>query len=208
MEILAEVASLLAPGRLVVEMKNVQASRWLVSNKSGLHSKSPRDERLGANEIQVELRESLGGNNVRDIHTGSRSTVVVAQRYLRSPEPLPFMLDDDASPKWRSGRMYAGTGMFHGPLFKSFPQWISPGKHGAQATFTGCSNEGFFRTKAGDQLIDPVTLDAMGQVVGYWIGDHFEKGLSVFPFRLAKLEIFRPRFDPAKMLCAEPEFTF
>ena len=191
MEILAEVASLLAPGRLVVGMKNVQASRWLVLEQDHLALEITARCEAGGDEIQVELRESLGGVNNGETVPAVVGTVVVAQRYADSPERAPFMLDDGRPSKWRSGRMYADTGMFHGPLFQVVSSIDLTGKQGAQATFTGRPIDGFFRTKAGDQLIDPVTLDAMGQVVGYWVGDHFEKGLSVFPFRLAKLEIFR-----------------
>jgi phosphopantetheine--protein transferase-like protein len=98
--------------------------------------------------------------------------------------------------------MYCGTGMFHGPLFQSVWAMDSSSKKGAEATFIGCSTEGFFRTRTGKQLIDPVTLDAMGQVVGYWVGDQFETGLSVFPCRLDRLELFRtPLHTDEKATC-------
>ncbi len=200
MEMLAEVASLLAPGLLVVEMKDLQASRWLVVEQERLALEITARRNGEGNEIEVELRESPGNEtgNTRNIQPAAVATVVVAKSYFRSPESFPLVLDDECATKWQAGKMYAGTGMFHGPLFQVVSSMDLTGKNGAQATFTGCSNEGFFRTKVGEQLIDPVTLDAMGQVIGYWTGDHFETGLSVFPFRLAKLEIFRSPLRPGE----------
>src|SRR5438270_4686138 len=51
-------------------------------------------------------------------------------------------------------------------------------------------------------LMDPMVLDAMGQVVGYWIGDRFQTGLSVFPVKLERLELFTRSLSPtAEVRC-------
>jgi malonyl CoA-acyl carrier protein transacylase/phosphopantetheinyl transferase len=193
MEILAEVASLLAPGRVVIGMKDVRASRWLVVERERLALEITAQSTDGGKEVRVALRESPADDTAgrREAEPAVTGTVLLAPAYPPVPTFVPLELSNGRASKWQAGRMYEGTGMFHGPLFQVVSGMDYTGADGAQATFTGCSIEGFFQTKTGRQLIDPVTLDAMGQVVGYWIGDHFDTGLSVFPFRLASLDLYR-----------------
>jgi malonyl CoA-acyl carrier protein transacylase/phosphopantetheinyl transferase len=194
MEILAEVASLLVPGRVVVRMENLQGSRWLIVEQRFLDLEVVARCTRGADEVYVELTERVADETQTKHETrpAVAATVVFGNHYPQPPDSMPLALDGERATKWPSGRMYTGTGMFHGPLFQVVHSMDHTCKQGAEATFVAPSMQGFFRNGLGDQLIDPVTLDAMGQVVGYWVGDHFETGLSVFPFRLEKLEIFGP----------------
>jgi phosphopantetheinyl transferase len=41
-------------------------------------------------------------------------------------------------------------------------------------------------------VLDPVVLDAAGQVIGFWTADRLERGRVVFPFRLAALDLYGP----------------
>jgi phosphopantetheine--protein transferase-like protein len=193
MEILAEVASLLAPGRVVTGMKDVRASRWLVVEQDSLVLDVTAQCDDGGQEVRVTLRESPANDaaSPREAQPAVAGIVLFSQTYPQASNYVPLQPSDGRPSKWKAGRMYAGTGMFHGPLFQVVSAMDSTGPEGCQATFTGCSLDGFFRTRENRQLIDPVTLDAMGQVVGYWIGDRFETGLSVFPFRLARLDLYR-----------------
>jgi malonyl CoA-acyl carrier protein transacylase/phosphopantetheinyl transferase len=191
MEILAEVASLLVPERVITGMKAVRASRWLiVEEASVLLEISGRS--TGDGEIQVALVESRanGAECECAIDPAVVATVVFEKPAQRSNSSALELAEDRPS-KWRAGKMYDGTGMFHGPLFQAVLAMDSTSPEGAQAAIVGCSTDGFFRTRAANQLIDPVTLDAMGQVVGYWVGDQFETGLSVFPCRLESLDLHR-----------------
>ena len=38
-------------------------------------------------------------------------------------------------------------------------------------------------------MLDPVVLDAAGQVIGFWAAERLERGRVVFPFRLAALDV-------------------
>jgi len=194
MEILAEAASLLAPGRVVVRMDNVHGSRWLVVEQRFLHLEVVARSTKETDEVHVELRERVAdeNQNKRESQPAVAGTVVFGKHYPEPPNAMSLPPEGERATKWPAGRMYAGTGMFHGPLFQVVRSMDHTSKTGAEASFVAPSMQGFFRNSLGDPLIDPVTLDAMGQVVGYWVGDHFETGLSVFPFRLEKLEIFGP----------------
>ena len=41
-------------------------------------------------------------------------------------------------------------------------------------------------------MLDPVLLDAAGQLIGFWAADELERGRVVFPFRLAALDVYAP----------------
>ena len=49
-------------------------------------------------------------------------------------------------------------------------------------------------------VLDPVVLDAAGQVIGFWAADRLERGKVVFPFRLAALDVFGPPPVPGETL--------
>jgi malonyl CoA-acyl carrier protein transacylase/phosphopantetheinyl transferase len=191
MEILAEAASILVPGKIVVGMRDVQAFRWIAIEDESL-SLEVQATIVSASEVQVELQEARSGG--AKFATG---TVIFAECYSRDFKPVPAHLDYRPS-RWPSGRMYEGTGMFHGPLFQAVTSVARTSLQGSQAGLIGLSARGFFNTKAPNFLIDPVTLDAMGQVVGFWVGDHFRTGLNVFPFRLAKLDLYRQGLLPGE----------
>ena len=42
-------------------------------------------------------------------------------------------------------------------------------------------------------MLDPVVLDAAGQVIGFWAAEQLETARVVFPFSLAALDVLRPR---------------
>jgi phosphopantetheinyl transferase len=51
-------------------------------------------------------------------------------------------------------------------------------------------------------VLDPVVLDAAGQVIGFWAADRLERGKVVFPFRLAALDVFgRPPVPGETLSC-------
>jgi phosphopantetheine--protein transferase-like protein len=181
-------------------MENVQGSRWLIVEQEFLRLEVIARCTPGTHEVSVEMRERVAdeSQNKRETRPAVTATVVLASHYPQPPDPMLLAHDVECATKWQAGRMYSGTGMFHGPLFQAVHSMDRTCQRSAEATFVTPRTDGFFRNNLGDQVIDAVTLDAMGQVVGYWVGDHFETGLSVFPFRLEKLEIFGPSLRPGE----------
>jgi phosphopantetheinyl transferase len=49
-----------------------------------------------------------------------------------------------------------------------------------------------------DFVLDPVVLDAAGQLIGFWAADRFERARVVFPFRLAALDLYGPPRQPGE----------
>ncbi len=193
-EILAEAAFMLQPQRVIVGMKNVRAYRWLTAedDRLMLHLTA---RLLTGDEVEVQLHE-CDSNDPSRPKPGLpviEAVALVADGYPPSATVEAFDLSAAQASKWRPGAMYAGTGMFHGSPFQWVERMDRVGADGAIATLIARPNDTFFRSNPQPTfLIDPALLDAMGQIVGFWTGDRFQVGLSVFPFKLERLELYGP----------------
>jgi phosphopantetheinyl transferase len=80
--------------------------------------------------------------------------------------------------------------LFHGPTFQAVETIDQVGDDGIVATLRAPIDGGPF-SSAGEasMLIDPITLDAMGQVVACWVAEHYARSVNVFPFRLERLTL-------------------
>jgi phosphopantetheinyl transferase len=196
-EILAEVASLLCPGLIAVGVRKVRAHRWVALEVERLTLRITGTVDDSRNEIRVEMHQD-GSDGVGGGACLVEGTILFADRYPPAQSVDVFPLRDESPSKWPAGEMYGRTGMFHGPAFQLVERIDRCGGDGAEATLVGRGCDTWLRkTSAPAFLIDPMVLDAMGQIVGYWIGDRFEQGLSVFPVKLEWLEMRAPALAPA-----------
>ncbi len=211
MEMLAEAASLLRPDKLVVGMKSVRAYRWIALEEPRLPLQVVARQGANADEVDVYMCEAYAGDDSKGQPAVPiiEGTVIFADAYPQAATAGPFPLEGERASKWPAGRMYDRTGMFHGPAFRLVTSMDRTGRDGAEATLVGVPSQGLFRSRPHPRLlIDPVLLDAMGQVVGYWTGDQFTNGLSVFPFRLERLHLYGPELPPGEAATCRVRVTF
>lgn len=200
-EMLAEAASLVLPGLVSVGARQVQAHRWVVLESEPLTLRFTASVGQSPNEVRVRMDE-VGADPGAAAGEGAplvEAAIIFATHYPSAERDGEFPLRDDRPSKWRAGEMYGRTGMFHGPAFQIVDRMDRSGEDGAEATLVGRPYEGWIgATPAPAFLVDPMVLDAMGQVVGYWVGDRFQKGLSVFPIKLERLDVFARALKPAE----------
>jgi malonyl CoA-acyl carrier protein transacylase/phosphopantetheinyl transferase len=199
-EMLAEVASLVCTGLLAVGARHIRAHRWVVLESERLTLRLTAVAGDSPGEVRVEMHEGgatssgAGGERAPLVE----ATIIFGARYPPAERAREFPLRDDRPSKWPAGEMYGRTGMFHGPAFQLVERMDRSGEDGAEATLVGRTSEGWMRANPAPAfLMDPMVLDAMGQIVGYWVGDRFETGLSVFPVKLDRLEVFTRALAPA-----------
>jgi len=201
LEMLAEAASLLFPGLVGIGARHVRAHRWVVLESELLTLRFTAVVGESPNEVRVRMHDD-GAHSSAAANEGGplvEATIVFAARYPPAERAGEFPLRDQRLSKWHAGQMYGGTGMFHGPAFQIVDRMNRCGEDGAEATLVGRASEGWIRaTPAPAFFMDPMVLDAMGQVVGYWVGDRFQRGLSIFPVKLDRLEVFRHALAPAE----------
>jgi phosphopantetheinyl transferase (holo-ACP synthase) len=67
------------------------------------------------------------------------------------------------------------------------------GSDGIEATLPVLPFDGFFRGAPRPSFqIDPVVLDAAGQVIGFWTMEHLDSARLIFPFRVTALDVHGP----------------
>ncbi len=90
--------------------------------------------------------------------------------------------------------------MFHGPMWRGVRSvdWVTADAAGA--TLQALPRDGMLGVGGVsgvggggvEFVLDPVLLDAAGQLIGFWAADQLERARVVFPFRMASLEVLAP----------------
>lgn len=193
MEILAEAAACLMPGKKVVGMREVRAYRWigLDEGKKNLEitARALTSEQNGGVEVKLyDADESVSEEKPRVPIV--ESIVLFGETYPQPPLSKDFALKFRRPSKWKNQKLYNGF-MFHGPALQGVASMDEWGENGSVATLQALPKDKLFGFLPDPGfLIDPVVLDAAGQVIGYWTTDHLERAFHVFPFRLEELQLF------------------
>ncbi|QEC48329.1 acyltransferase domain-containing protein [Baekduia soli] len=195
LELMAEAAAALVPGRIVTGLRDVRAHRWLA------WADAPRTLELtarrlpaadaDADAVRVELRDpDADGEGGAPVVEG---TVLLAGAHPVRPAPLAAALAGAGPGDCPPERLYEDV-MFHGPLWQGVRAMDLVGPAAARARLEVLPQDGLLRGDPAPALVlDPVALDAAGQVIGFWAAQQLHRGRVVFPFRLAALDLFGPR---------------
>ena len=187
MEMLAEGGALLEPGKVLVGMRDIRASRWVTLEKPG-YTVEATAKQVAPGEVHVALREAGAAGTLRPIL--AEAVAVFAERYAESGPPRPFVLENEKRSAWIPAQLYR-TGMFHGPLMQGTKSVERAGRNGCSATLEALSHTQLFTDDPQPAfLFDPVLLDAAGQVVAYWFWEAIEKGTDLFPYRVGAFHCY------------------
>jgi acyl transferase domain-containing protein len=187
MEMLAEGGALLQPGKLLVGMRDIRASRWITLEKPD-YTIEATAKQTAPGEVHVALREVGAANTLRPILAEAVATF--AERYPDSGPPRPFALENEKRSAWIPEQLYR-TGMFHGPLMQGAKSVERAGRNGCSATLEALPHGQLFTDNPRPAfLFDPVLLDAAGQVVAYWFWEAIEKGTDLFPYRVGAFHCY------------------
>lgn len=181
LEIMAEACAVLAGSPAVQVIENVRATGWIA---------------LDHEEVTLEVRST-----VIDIERGrygaqlmgSSGVVVSAEFGFALPEvqctALPALTEHRES-VWNDAELYT-CGMFHGPLFQSIAHLEGWDDSGIDAALSPVSVRGFFREGEEHALVlNPVLLDAAGQLAAYWIAQFAGVEFNCFPSTIERIEIY------------------
>ncbi|HTE59388.1 MAG TPA: beta-ketoacyl synthase N-terminal-like domain-containing protein [Solirubrobacteraceae bacterium] len=190
--ILAEAAAELVGDLGVIGLRDVRAHRWLAfgDEPQTVEVRARVVPGDGATaRVRVELR------NLTEAPLPSpvvEATVLLAAAMPAQPTPLPALADARPS-RWSGDELYREA-MFHGPRWQAVRALEATGARGARARLEALPLDGFLRDAPMPELaVDPIALDAAGQVIGFWTAERLDRGKVVFPFRLAALDLHGPR---------------
>src|SRR5262249_56981696 len=120
--------------------------------------------------------------------------------FPRPPEPAAVSLDGGRPSRWPPAQLY-GEAMFHQRLWQGVRRDDVVAPTGARAQLEVLPRAGLLRsTPEPSFVLDPVVLDAAGQVIGFWAAEMLEQAPVVFPFRLAALDVYGPSLPEGEAL--------
>ena len=214
LEMMAEAAAVLVPGKVVTSVRDVRLYRWLAFDEE-----APTVVELTA---QVEHRESTGGPwrvtvEVRDLGLADRpkesawlaaqGTVVLAETYPPAPTPLPFRLTNERPASLSVERTYHN--LFHGPKFQGVRANLRSGDEGIESRVEVLPRDRLFRSiPEPGFLIDPVLFDVVLHPLAAWhLIQPDQAGRIMLPIGVESLEVFAPPMAPGTSLTARSWVT-
>ena len=188
MEILAEAATALMPGQVLTGMRDIQAHHWIQVDETPVSLYiSARCLANSTREVAVQVRNAPEGPPVIE------GIVTFGDGYPERPATSVPKLREERASRLPAG-LYDGRLMFHGPCFQGVESIDRSGQNGVTGRLRVLPAGNLFRGMANPRLVlDPVVLDAAGQLVGFWAAENLERGFVVFPYRLQALHVYGPK---------------
>ncbi|MDG2051562.1 MAG: beta-ketoacyl synthase N-terminal-like domain-containing protein [Myxococcota bacterium] len=180
LEIMAEAAAALAGSRSVRVIQNVEALGWL-------------DMEEGSLQLEAEASLVDGPRRLYRVELRSQGVAsVVAEFSFETDWGLQGLgkFSGLQPAQWHGEALYS-TGMFHGPLFQSIASVRGWCAQGIDAELSPVSLTGFFDVGETPSLIlNPVLLDALGQLSAYWIAHQMGTNFNSFPSSIERIELY------------------
>nr|MBV6629054.1 acyltransferase domain-containing protein [Oceanococcus sp. HetDA_MAG_MS8] len=188
LEMAAQLARSLAPqGWPLVGFAKARGQRWLALDH-GPRSLTGRAQRLeqGAQQVRVQCELDDGGK-------GAAFSVVCvfAPAYPAAVAMEPVLANQpirDNPPD----QLYS-RGMFHGPRLQGVARLSGWDEHAIAADLVvkplaDCVQTG--QVHAWET--DPILLDAVGQLAGYWLSEKERAGFNCFPYAIDQIDLYAP----------------
>lgn len=204
MEILAEAASCLLGGEMVVvSLHDVRGHRWLALEQDALvldvvaEVQSPQV--VGAQDVRVQVFEP-GPDGQRQL--SFEGLVRLARHYPSSPLPLQPPLVETMPVEVSAEDFYRHLA-FHGPCFQGIKRLRAWNEQAIEVEMEVPPTDAFFAATATPSFQVPAgLLDSTGQLVGLWLLEQGQRELAVFPFHAASFEQYRaPHASGSRLLC-------
>jgi len=194
LEMCAEAASLLFPGLVVIEIKNVRFQRWLAYESNP--TIEIRANVVGPHTVQVEIYD-LTHN-----HTAFRAQVVLAPSYPEAPSPTPFTLTNERPCKVTIPVLRQN--LFHGPIFEGMLRADRFGDEGVSGTIEVLPRDAILgSTTTPNFILDPVLLDvSMHPLVAWHLEHEDQSGRILLPAEIESLKIYGPILPVGTKICS------
>jgi hypothetical protein len=202
LEMMAEAAAVLVPGRVVTALRHIQLFRWLPFDEEQpvtVVVKARVVSAAGArvSRVDVEVEEASAAKHLgRSPAVVARATVVLRQDYPTPPPPASFRLAGERPCDVSLEQLY--TYLFHGPLFHGVRSLDRTGDDGITSRVEVLLRDRLFRSfPEPDMLLDPVLLDvAMHPLASWHLVQPDQTGRILLPIGAKSVEFFGPPAPP------------
>jgi len=182
LEIMVEACALLAGRTDVRVIANVKAMDWVALD----------DDELTFS-VRADVIDRARGRYAARVIT-ARGPVLTAEFHFEAEMRLAAVapLTERLASCLNNPDLYA-TGMFHGPVFQSMSHVDAWDDSGIDVELSTVTLSHFFAEGQRPQLVlNPVLLDAMGQVVACWLVQYVGTDFHAFPSTIDRLELMEP----------------
>lgn len=202
LEMMAQAACVLVPGKVVVGLEQVRLLRWLAFDawdptQVELRAKLESAPTVPGAPCRVAMEIQDLGNSTSAPPEGTRwvtsvGTVLLADKYPAAEAPQPFKLTEERPCKISLEALY--NNLFHGERFQGVRALDRVGAEGLQARLEVLPRQGLFASRAEPGfLLDPVTIDiAMHPLAAWHLEQPDQAGRILLPFELEQIRFFRP----------------
>ncbi len=199
LEILAEVASVLVPGKVVVAVEKVRLSRWLpydIDEPTSIEVRAQRstlDPAESPIRVEIEIRD-LG--NTRRPATSRwvvmQGQVVLDDQYPEPPHAKPWHLTHEMTSRVPLDVLYKN--LFHGPRFHGVRSTDRFGDEGIESQVEVLPRHNLFTSNPDPQFVlDPILLDVgMHPFASWHLEQEDQSGRILLPVEVGRLELFGP----------------
>jgi len=201
LEMMAQTAACLAPGRGLIALKQVRARKWIALDRIAsldVEMRGTKDEdRDGRATIEVTLHveDELVASALVEFASDYR--VEIDLSFNDWPDAAAFPIE--------ASRLYSDRHVFHGPRFQCIESIDSHSEQGLIGQLVVPSRTSLFRDNDDPQLLlDPVVLDGVGQLLG---AQFLEKGIHILPVAIERIEFYRPTPESGTRVPVRVELT-
>ena len=180
LEMMAEACAVLAGRTDVTVIENIRAFDWIA---------------LDDDELSVEVKAEVidrGAGCFRASVATARGVALSAEFQFDGERLLPKLpeLQERRESCWNDPDLYT-TGMFHGPVFRSLRHIDAWDDSGIDVELSDAALSDFITDGRTPRLIlNPVLLDALGQVVACWLVQFFGTEFNNFPSTIDRIELY------------------
>ncbi|MGY0586357.1 MAG: type I polyketide synthase [Paraglaciecola chathamensis] len=178
LEIMAEAVAALTGNVAITTIENVKSYDWIALDDMSIEL-----------DVSAQALEGDNGRFSAAIHSQG-ALIVEAELTLGAAMTQPRLPDLGAANgyRWGNDELYS-TGMFHGPIFQSMQGIDGWNDQGIDASLSAVSLQGFFTEgERANLVLNPVLLDALGQLAAYWIAQQVGTDFNSFPSAIEKIE--------------------
>ncbi|HUD71950.1 MAG TPA: beta-ketoacyl synthase N-terminal-like domain-containing protein [Dongiaceae bacterium] len=195
LEIMAEAAAAIVPGLVPAAIVDVRVSRWIPFETGAVRLEIEANPRHGR-RVDVLLRAGPEGEAAPPQAPAVQASVLLAEAPAPPPAATPLPEDVTRPSRYRPEALYAENqqhGMFHGPTLRGVAALERMGPSGAEAQLRSLPSAPLFRARPDARfLIDPIGIDVVSQVLGYWTAENLNRAFVVFPFAIDRVDLHAP----------------
>lgn len=175
LDILADAARDLVPGRVVVGFEQLTAARWLTvapPTTARIHAAAD-----GENRVRVRIEGYASGS------------VLLADTYPAAPTQPPEPLHGERPAPVTAREMYADNWMFHGPRFAGVTDIEAVADDGVRGVVLSMPARG-------------ALLDCAGQLICHWMQVSFTSDQTALPTGMRAVQLYGPQPPVGERLTA------